>query len=500
MTVALIESQPIEMQKLIDRAVNAIRNSKKSIAFSHIDADGISALSIVVTMLEREGKHPIWRNVHQLNSETIEMVRHIIHENEPDLVIFSDFGTGQRGLLEQYLEDIEFIENILILDHHLPTGDNITESSNSSKLIEINPCLHGLSGSYDVSGAGVAFLVAYALSRENADLSELAIVGATGDLQDYYGKGFTGINRDIIQLGTEMGYIRVDRDLTFFGINTRPLPFLLEYSTDPFIPGLSGAREECYNFYNELGIQLKTRDDEWRTWVDLSNEDKQLVTQKLFSYILESYDDPRIAQGIIGNVITLIMRPPRTELRSAKEFSTLLNACGRNRRPEVGVKICFGDSEAITEGSSLLQQHRANLAQALRRLETDGYDEQSGMYIVNDPLTPDTIIGIVIGMAQGARIIPIDKPVIGVSTNTSDDESAMVKISGRARKFLVDRGLNLKEAFVEVGASLNEQHGALIVEAGGHPMAAGAFVHTDHLEEFLTQVSSLIEQQLRLKK
>ncbi|MGY5875581.1 MAG: DHH family phosphoesterase [Candidatus Thorarchaeota archaeon] len=500
MTVALIESQPIEMQKLIDRAVNVIRNSTKPIAFSHIDADGISALSIVVTMLEREGKQPIWRNLHQLNSETIEMVRLIIHENKPDLVIFSDFGTGQRSLVEEHLVDIEFLENIIILDHHLPTTDSIDDPSDSSKIVEINPCLHGLSGSYDVSGSGVAFLVAYALSQENADLSELAIVGATGDLQDYYGKGFTGINRDIIQLGEEMGFIRVDRDLTFFGINTRPLPFLLEYSTDPFIPGLSGAREECFNLYNDLGIEVKTRDDEWRTWVDLTNEEKQKVTQKLFLYILESYDDPRTAQGIIGNVITLITRPPRTDLRSAKEFSTLLNACGRNRRSEVGVKICFGDAEAITEGSSLLQQHRANLAQALRRLETDGYEEQSGMYIVNDPLTPDTIIGIVIGMAQGARIIPIDKPVIGVSTNTSDDESSKVKISGRARKFLVDRGLNLKEAFVEVGDSLNEQHGALIVEAGGHPMAAGAFVHTDHLEEFLTQVSSLIEQQLKLKK
>jgi len=50
----------------------------------------------------------------------------------------------------------------------------------------------------------------------------------------------------------------------------------------------------------------------------------------------------------------------------------------------------------------------------------------------------------------------------------------------------------LKEAFTEVGEYLNEQHDSLIVEAGGHPMAAGAFIHQDHLDEFLTGVSNLL--------
>jgi RecJ-like exonuclease len=475
------------MQSEIWEAVEAIRASRKVLAISHIDADGISALSIVVKMLEREGKEVIWKNIHQLNSETIVDVGALIKENKPDLLVFSDLGTGQMQLIQKHVVSGGKVQQIIVLDHHLPHED-ADEGSNAEGVIEINPNQHGLDGGYDVSGAGVAFLVAYALSEENVDLAELAIVGATGDLQDYYGKGFQGVNEEIVKLGQSSGHIKVSKDLTFFGINTRPLPYLLEYATEPYLPGITGNEDACYHFFAELKIPLKNADDRWRIWTALETKEKQAVIQKLFSHIDGVYGDPKIATGIIGDVITLVRRPSETEMRSAKEFSTLLNACGRNKRPDVGVLICLGDDDAYHQGTALLRQHRANLASALRRLEDDGYTEMEGMYLVKDPMTPDTIIGIVIGMAQGSRIVPIDKPIIGVSTNTTN-ESPLVKISGRAKQSLVNKGINLKESFVRVGEELSNIAGQDIVEAGGHPMAAGAFVHAGFLEDYLDLVS-----------
>ena len=38
------------------------------------------------------------------------------------------------------------------------------------------------------------------LSPENIELSELAIVGATGDLQDFYGKGFNALTQPYVFL------------------------------------------------------------------------------------------------------------------------------------------------------------------------------------------------------------------------------------------------------------------------------------------------------------
>ncbi len=490
--------QPGTMHELVKRAAKAIRSSKKALAVSHIDADGITALSIVIEMLTRENLELMWRNIHQLNSETILEVLELVRENEPDLVLFSDLGTGQMDLIKEHILPVKSVKHVVVLDHHLPSNErsDLSEILDDDSLVEINPCQHGMSGSYDLSGSGVAFLLAYELSEENIDLSELAIVGATGDLQDYYGKGFKGINEHIMKLGQDAGFILVERDLTFFGINTRPLPYLLEYATEPYLPGITGNRDHCFGFLNELGIELKDDNDSWRTWTELTVDEKQVIIQGLISHILETYENPKIATGIVGDVITLVRRPARTEMRTAKEFSTLLNACGRNRRPEIGVQICLSDENAFRIGKALLQQHRANLAGALRRLETDGYLEEEGMYVVRDPQTPDTIIGIVIGMAQGSRIVPIDKPIIGVSTNTTGD-GPLVKISGRARRNLVKRGVNLKDAFTDAGGNLNDKYQRQVVEAGGHPMAAGAFVHTDFLEEFLELVSYQLATMLK---
>ena len=478
---------PPAMAELLHGCALVTRRAKRVLAFSHIDADGISALAIISLALEREGKEHQWENVHQINSESIQDIRKRVLEYEPDLVIFSDFGTGQRSLVQEHVEPIDSVKNIIILDHHLPSEES-EQPHKSEKIIEVNPWHHDLSGSYDLSGAGAAFLYALALSSSNLDLAELAIVGATGDLQDYYGKGFSGLNKSIIEMGESAGILKVTRDLTFFGINTRPLPYLLQYATDPYLPGITGAEESCYAFFDEVGVDMRGDDGEWRFWTDLDQSEKQRVLQSLIQTVLDSYEDPRVATGIIGDVIVLTGRPERTEMRSAKEFSTLLNACGRNRKPEVGVRICMGDEEAISEGSGLLQLHRTNLAMALRRVENDGFVERPGMYLVDDPETPDTIIGIVIGMAQGSRIIPIDKPVIGVSRNTTG-ETQFIKISGRAHKSLVDLGVNLKETFVAASATLNDDDDELMAEAGGHPMAAGAFVQEERLDEFLDIVS-----------
>ncbi|MHA2081765.1 MAG: DHHA1 domain-containing protein [Candidatus Thorarchaeota archaeon] len=492
----MYESIPESMGKLLLDATKQVQKSKRVFAFSHIDADGISALAIISLMLEREEKQFEWKNIHQINSESIIQIEDDIRKYKPDLVIFSDFGTGQIELVKKHILNIGSVKSVIILDHHLPP-DNLggpKQDDASSKLIEVNPSQHGMSGSYDLSGAGTALLLALFVSQNNVDLSELAIVGATGDLQDYYGRGFVGLNKEIVKLGEDSGFLEVLRDLTFFGIHTRPLPYLLQYATDPYLPGLTGAEEACYAFYQDLDIDMRSG-DEWRTWVDLESSEKQRAIQGIIQVVLEHYNDPRVAQGIIGDTIVLSQRPPKTEMRSAKEFSTLLNACGRNRRPEVGVRVCMRDPEAFVEGKTLLQQHRQNLASALRRLEEDGYIEMQGMYVVNDPQTPDTIIGIVIGMAQGSMIIPIDRPVIGISTNTTDD-SPLAKLSGRAHKRLIERGVNLKEVFVEVADILNEKNETLIAEAGGHPMAAGAFIQKSHLDEFLEHTSSKLAKRL----
>ena len=50
------------MGKLLLGAAKEVQKSKRVFAFSHIDADGISALAIITLMLEREEKEFEWQN------------------------------------------------------------------------------------------------------------------------------------------------------------------------------------------------------------------------------------------------------------------------------------------------------------------------------------------------------------------------------------------------------------------------------------------------------
>lgn len=75
------------------------------------------------------------------------------------------------------LEKMDYI----ITDHHLPEDVSVAMDQ---KWRQLNPHLHGIDGRKEISGAGLALSVATALNAKNSDLVGLAIVGASGDLQD----------------------------------------------------------------------------------------------------------------------------------------------------------------------------------------------------------------------------------------------------------------------------------------------------------------------------
>ncbi|TFG94070.1 hypothetical protein E4H12_15835, partial [Candidatus Thorarchaeota archaeon] len=83
----LLESLPESMLELLRAAVLATKKAKKIMAFSHIDADGISALAIILHALEYEEKEYDWKNIHQINSESIIDIKNEVERFKPDLVI-----------------------------------------------------------------------------------------------------------------------------------------------------------------------------------------------------------------------------------------------------------------------------------------------------------------------------------------------------------------------------------------------------------------------------
>jgi RecJ-like exonuclease len=392
-----------------------------------------------------------------------------------DTFIFTDLGSGQLHVIEEELSDKEFC----IIDHHKPHND--------TNRPQFNPHLSGIDGVTEVSGAGMAYLVAREFSEKNKDLAKLAVVGAIGDMQDIAHGKFIGLNVEILKDGIEVGEVAVGKDLTLFGRNSRPLTQFLSYSTDPFLPGLTANEGACRDFLHSLGLPLRTG-ERWNYYVDLDGDQKKRLISGLYVYGKQHRVPEESLKRLVGDVYEFSKELERTELRDAKEFSTLLNACGRHDKTEIGVKVCMGDrGKALEEARALLLAHRRMLRDGIEWAQENVIDEYKNMYVIDaGDKIKDTLIGVIAGMLYGTNVIKNDKPVMAATV----DEDGELKISGRATMHLVRNGLDLGEAMKEAAEKLGG-------EGGGHTVAAGARVKPSLKKEFLVDVDKIIGKQMK---
>jgi RecJ-like exonuclease len=442
-----------------------IEDNDDFLIVGHNDADGISASGLIGQVLNRLGKQNEIKNLKQLNEDRINLL-----SNESRNLIFVDMGSGCVPRLENVLK-----ADFAILDHHQPQGKR--------DKLHLNPHLFGIDGNKEISGAGVAYEVAKQFKFH--DLSALAIIGAVGDMQDSVGM-LVGHNRKILRDGIHAGVLEYTKDLRFFGRNSRPLAYLLSYSTDPFLSGLTGNEHACFSFLQDLGIESK-RGDEWVHYVDLTKEEQKKIVSGLYVYGVEHGVPEHVLKNLVGEVYTLVNEKPRTELRDAKEFATLLNACGRNGRPEIGVQVCLGDRlEYYQQARVLLGEHRGNLRRGLEFVTQAGIKEMDHIYFFDaGSEIKDTLVGTIASMLYTSPLINPNKPILALA----DEEAGKKKISARATAKLVRRGLNL-------GVALRKACEVVGGEGGGHNIAAGARIEPSVVKEFLIEADRIIKSQL----
>jgi RecJ-like exonuclease len=446
---------------------SVIRDHDDILVVTHIDADGITSGSIAYISLERMGKSFDLRFVKQLDDEELDSIA-----DENRFTWFTDLGSGQiEGILSR---DIDFV----ITDHHVPQIDHESQ---------LNPHCFGYDGSFELSGASTTYIVARMLGTnlfmDNRDLGGLAIVGAVGDLQDSRKGMLDGLNRYILTDGVNSGIVRAVKDLRLFGRQTRPVIKMLEYTFDPYLPGISGNEKGAMEFLESLGIEVK--DDGWRRWIDLTDDEKRRIVSELVKICVEAKMPLRTIKRLVGETYILTNEEEGTELRDAMEFSTLLNATARYGYHDIGLEVCLGDRDsAFKKARTLLQNHRKNLSEGLRLVDEIGISEMDNIQYFNaGELILDTIVGIVAGMCFSKA--NLNKPIIALAKNEDG-----IKVSARATQRLVDRGVHLANA-IKLSA---EKVGG---KGGGHSIAAGATIPEERTEEFLTELDRIIGLQLR---
>jgi RecJ-like exonuclease len=441
---------------------------------THNDADGITAGSIAHKSILREGHSVQTRVVKQLKEDIIAG----LGKDEHPLVIFTDMGSGQLQEIKEHMLDKTFV---IVLDHHEPAD---LEHDN---LIHLSPHLHGIDGARQISGSGMSYFFFRALNGKNIDLAALAIVGAVGDIQDVDGK-LTGPNTEILKDGEKAGVLKAEKDLRIFGRQTRPLYKALEYTTEPFVPGISGSESSCIQFLRDLDIPLKKNGD-FTMLADLDSDEGQRLSTALIMKMIEHQIPPKIAERIVGEVYTLLNEEKRTPLRDAKEFATILNASGKNKNQSIGMALCLGERKVFYERAmDLLKEHKTYLSSCYGWISknVDRIKEMDSLYYFHaEDEIDENVLGTVASMVLNSRILDSVKPVIAFARTEDDD----LKISSRGTKELIERGLNL-------GIAMNYAAEKTGGKGGGHDIASGAKIEIGQEEEFLKYANEIIREQL----
>lgn len=445
---------------------------------THSDADGIAAGGAIGRAIRRLGA-PFKISCEKRIDE--KMIESIASES-PSLVVFTDMGSGYLDMIERRLSEIDTV----VLDHHLPV------KVDSWKLTHVNPITYGLDGSREISGAGLAYLLARTLDRENLDLSILGVVGALADQQDKgEKKTFLGLNLEIEREAKEVGLLQTTEDLIFYGYERRPLAQALARTTTPFIPGLSGREDRCIAFLQEIGIKLK-HEGRWKATRDLTEEEKRSLFSQLSKHLLSEGCRSEIIYELIGTIYLFPKEEPRTPLRDGREYASLLNACARMGRPSLGVSICLGDrGKSFEEAEELFNEYRRKIAEYLEWVqEAERIEERRNIYVLRAGSgIDDRIIGVVASILLSAGMLEKEKPIIA----TANSDEGLIKVSARATEEMVKAGVDLGEVMMKVAARFSGR-------GGGHDTAAGAFFEEEEEEGFLKLVDEIVGGQFGTKE
>jgi RecJ-like exonuclease len=381
-----------------------------------------------------------------------------------DFYIFTDLGSTLVKELGG-----AFGRNYMVLDHHQIREEDAGDAS------VVNAWSYGYDGGNEACSSTMAYLLASALDPSNDDLAPLAVVGALADRQDAGpGRSLIGLNRVAADAAQAGGLLSVTKDLMFTGRETRPVHEAIALTSAPFLKGLTGSKDAVLALLHQSGLALKDGGT-WRTIASLTAEEKMKLTEIIASTLGPAEGATAALASLVGEAYTFEFEDSFTPLRDAREFGTLLNACGRMGAAGTGISVCLGDrSEALKAAMKTLSDYRSGINKALEAITSEpSRIEQHGSLILvkGEGVVDEKLLGPVISILTSSPEFK-DKVVVGSTASRNSD----LKISSRvgdAFEGEVNLGLIMREAAEEVRGV-----------GGGHAMAAGAKIPSDRADDF----------------
>jgi RecJ-like exonuclease len=412
---------------------------------SHFDTDGITSASIMIQSLKKLDQKFSLKIVKGLNKEIINS----LDKNKP--ILFLDLASGS-------LKDIEDagIKKAFIIDHH-----EITEGIPINIEI-INPDLHE---KQKISSSGLTYLFCKEISNSNKEFAKLAILGMIGDQLE---KEIDKLNNGIL----EDGEIKRKRGLLVYP-STRPLNRVLEYSSDPFIPGVTGNPEGVIELLRESG--LNPENGKYKSLIELTEQEMERLVTSIILRHPEKKD-----KDILGDLFLIKMFG---KIEDARELSAKINACSRAGNPETAIGFTMENQEAKRRAESIHVKYKQQLISGIKYSEETEKIIGPGYVILNAQNNiKDTMIGTIASIMANIPSYEKGTIIIGLAY----DENNKIKISARN---VGRHGRNVRELLTNV---MNTFEG----EVGGHEFAAGCSILKEQEQEFIGALTKHLELQV----
>ncbi|MCK4650400.1 DHH family phosphoesterase [Candidatus Pacearchaeota archaeon] len=419
---------------------------------SHHDTDGITSAAILAKTFSRLDKKFSIRIVKGLEESIInkELAR-----QPHEVILFSDLASSN-------LDHFKNLDHpVFILDHH---EIDSTKVNNKTKIINA----HLTSSPEDncATGAGLCYLFAKAISQENQDLASLAIIGLIGDRHE------TNLSKIGQQLVNDAQDLQIKKGIAIYPA-TRPLRRALEWSTSPYIPGVTGNGPGAMELLRETGIPYD------RSLLELSeNEMSKLITAVM---IRRAQDNK--PEDILGNLYILKFFNTKEDVR---EISVLINACSRLGYSDIAISYCLENEKAKTQALDIYTKYKQELVSGLRVAEKMDKIKGKGFVILNAKnQIKDAIVGTICSMLSSSPTYDQGTILIGMAYN--EDK---IKVSAR---IVGHEGRNLKEVLEKTVITFKGANPETTAEVGGHHFAAGCLIEKDKESSFIEVLKKELE-------
>lgn len=384
-----------------------------------------------------------------------------------DLFVFIDQGSEQFPYIEKHL--LKNDKEVLVLDHH----PGCIEKRPSLNFL--NPHKFGLNGAKDVSASGVVYSVVEKIDDEFKEYCKLALIGATGDRQEL-SSGFTGVNKYILQNAIENKFLSSKKGLKL-DERKSPLSKSISHSIRPFLIGLSGNEEKSRELIKDLGLDTDT------TLEDLSTEVENRLQKKILKEI-EAETTEKVEDALWGDIYTL---NGENGLPTVHEYVTILDACEKLDKIEIGFSALLGDKESKKEAKEILNTYKNEMIKAVSWFDSNKKrikvtDHMRYVYVEDE--IEVQMLSEALSIALESGLIEYDRPVLGLV----DLEKNRLKVSARAPLEYSESGGNIGDAVREVSKELDGC-------GGGHDVAAAARIPLERKDEFIKKVDQFFEDE-----